>query len=904
MQRPILLPRGVPPLLALGVACAVASSFVFAGCGDDGDTPAASSTSATSASTGGGGAGSGGGGAGGGAACLVTAPGPTHGSAIALSPDDKTIVVTNRDVGSVTVMRVDYADGLPKLTKSAEIDVGQGSEPVSVAIDGCGQRAYVALRKDQRIVTIEGVDGASPAKGAAVAVGSEPTGLVLSPNNGSLYVANWVEGTVSVISTAGLTVSKTVDLNATLSSTHLLGEVSARPALAHPRALAMTNDGDADDSDETVYVTEWFGQRTAPEADDGSNTDTNKEGLLYAIAAQTGEATTIALPPVAVTGFKDHNGADTGCYPNQVGAVTVEGGFVYVASTCASPKGPLGVFAGPPTCSSDVQCGAVGGVCDLGTAKCLPNKTDVKTTTHPAFTTVKIADGSASTITLDAKLDALGGTKRMPLLPSEISFFNGFGYVSSEGSDALYRLTLTDGQVTAAGSLTNDFIDMRKNADDKLIRLPVGVATAHGAQAFGFVANEGSRDVTAVSFNKQAIAVTDGGDDFRIESASALPADGTPEDHALRGKRFFTTGLGRWSLNGEAWGSCAACHVDGLTDDVTWYFNRGPRQSVSLDGSFSSKDGADRRIFNWTAIFDEVADFENNTRGVSGGLGAIVDAANAPIALAGPGLTPAQQGLQGSAQDIADPMGSSGHPHGTLNDWNDITAWIQTIRSPRRPVGLVAADVAAGKAIFADTAQGNCGGCHSGDKWTISRVFYAPGDGPNAVDGAPASLSTTSWNTNLNGFPEALLPVSQAQIGNAAMRFGAAPAAEQIQCILRPVGTFGVSPDAVKVLEKRQDMITDGQGAAETGRGFNPPSLLGVQVGAPYFHAGNARTLEELFDDALFNQHHRSAVAQVFNPSEEQKRQLVAYLLSIDEDETAVPIPDAGSTGGDLCFFP
>jgi len=139
---------------------------------------------------------------------------------------------------------------------------------------------------------------------------------------------------------------------------------------------------------------------------------------------------------------------------------------------------------------------------------------------------------------------------------------------------------------------------------------------------------------------------------------------------------------------------------------------------------------------------------------------------------------------------------------------------------------------------------------------------------------------------------------------SARMRFGAPPGAEQIQCILRPVGTFGTAPGEVGVLELRQDMTTVAQGAADTGRGYNPPSLLGMQVGAPYFHAGNARTLEEVLDDALFAAHHRSAIAQVFTPDDTMKRQLVAFLLAIDEDEPALAILPKGATGGDLCFYP
>lgn len=394
--------------------------------------------------------------------------------------------------------------------------------------------------------------------------------------------------------------------------------------------------------------------------------------------------------------------------------------------------------------------------------------------------------------------------------------------------------------------------------------------------------------------------------DFRILQASPAPTAGSAEEAVLRGKRFFATGLGRWSLNGEGWGSCAACHIDGLTDNVSWYFARGPRQSTSLDGSFASNDGTDQRIFNWTAVFDEIADFEGNTRGTSGGKGAIVDAADNRINTAAE--MPPQQGLQGSSNDTANPMGVGVHPHSVLNDWKEIEAYIKKIRSPRKPTNLVQADVDAGRTLFSGAAAANCVGCHSGAKWTVSKRFYTPGDLPNAATNSMAatSLGTISWNTALNGFPAALFPIGGAAnpTNDARMRFGAAPAAEQLQCILRPVGTFNAAPAAVGIVEVRADMTTPAQGNADTGRGYNPPSLLGMQVGAPYFHAGNARTLEELFDDVLFNKHHQSAVASVFTIDATKRAQLVAFLLAIDEAEPTVAIPAKGATGGDICFYP
>lgn len=851
-----------------------------------------------------GGMGGAGGAGGGGNFCNTTAVGALRGSAIAGTPDDKVVVSVNRDVGTVTVASVDYADGQPKLTKVAELSVGgTSSEPWQVVIDGCGDRAYVVLRKDQKVVVIDGISTATPTVGANVAVGSEPTGIALSPNNKTLYVANWVNGTVSVIDTQTLKETNTVDLNATLAASGLLGTVAARPALAHPRAIAITNDGDAEDNDEHIYVTEWFAQRTGPET--AATTDTNKKGLVYSINAADNTASIIDLPPIMDTGFPDHNGGVTGCFPNQVGSITINGAFAYVTSTCASPRGPVGVFAAGVACTVANQamtCGMVGGVCDAATLKCLPNNTDVKATTHPAMTVIDLATEKATeTIALDKRFSDIMST-RMPLLPTDIGFFNNFGYLSSNGADGVFRLVTTNGALTSVGSATNKFIDMRTDAMDKLLRLPIGIAVGK-TNAVAFVANEGSRDVTAVALNTQSIAGMAG--DYRIMQAAALPAAGTPEEAALRGKRFFNTGLGRWSLNGEAWGSCAACHIDGLSDNVTWYFARGPRQSTSLDGSFASKDGNDQRIFNWTAVFDEVADFEGNTRGVSGGKGAIVDAADARIDTAG--QVPPQQGLQGSSNDTANPMGVGMHPHSALNDWKEIEAYIKSIRSPRKPTNLAQADVDAGRTLFSGSAAANCVGCHSGAKWTISKRFYAPGDIPNAATASMAatSLGNVSWNSALNGFPTALFPINPANVAtDARMRFGNPPGAEQIQCILRPVGTFGTSSPAIAVLELRQDMTTNAQGGAAPGNGFNPPSLLGMQVGAPYFHAGNARTLEELFDDNLFKNHHTSALAQVFTIDAAKRAQLVAFLLAIDEDEPTTAIPAKGATGGDICFYP
>jgi len=70
----------------------------------------------------------------------------------------------------------------------------------------------------------------------------------------------------------------------------------------------------------------------------------------------------------------------------------------------------------------------------------------------------------------------------------------------------------------------------------------------------------------------------------------------------------------------DAWSSCGSCHIDGLSDGVTWIFGTGPRRTKPLDGMFSKQDPEDQDILNWSAIRDSNTDFNNNSRNVQGGV--------------------------------------------------------------------------------------------------------------------------------------------------------------------------------------------------------------------------------------------------------------------------------------------
>jgi YVTN family beta-propeller protein len=802
--------------------------------------------------------------------------------------DDKIAVAANRTAGTVSLFALDFGGATPA-TRKSEIDLGRGSEPWAVVIGNDDDSAYVILRREQKVVRIGGLHGTA-AVGASAATGSEPTGLGISPTGGSVYVANWAEGTVTVVDTAGMTVKKTVDLNSALAASGLLGpDVATRPALAHPRALVVTNDGDTSDDDETVYVTEFFSQaRTDELPGDDSRFDVGRQGVVYAFdTARYAVAPLITIAPVADTGFVDSKGGVTGCFPNQLYAATINSNRLYVTSVCESPRGPVGPDAaaqapGTATSNFKTQVHAAVFVVDLATGKEVP------------------AQGLLLPRAFDQRYSELklpeDASRRLPLTPNDIMFASGspFAYVSSYGSDAVFRIAYkADGSLERVGADSQMFINLKPAGE-----LPIGIASANGGfntVPFALALNENSRSLSVLSFGTQtAIAAVPSsdppaGDDARIN----------------RGRKLFVTGLGRWSLNGQAWNACESCHPDGLTDNVTWSFGRGPRQTISLDASYDPRDPTRRRVLNWTGVFDEIHDFENNTRGNSGGVGAIVHREGAPPVNADriifDGSAPAaeqlatatsQLGLTGSI--IALMAGGPLAPSSVLPDWNDIDLWVKSaVRSPRAPVGLAAADVAAGKKLF--EANG-CAGCHGGSQWTLSNVFYTPGEANN---GAGGLLLTTTY-TRPAAFPAALNPPSTA--GTATLRFsGANPAAnDQINCVLRDVGTFpalgdeGVAPDGVITKEVRQDGVTPAQGAS----GFNIPSLLGLGTGAPYYHAGGARTLEEALGETF--DRHRRAFAENFRPDAGQTRQLVAYLLSIDESTPAAPAPALGFPV-DLC---
>jgi cytochrome c5 len=457
------------------------------------------------------------------------------------------------------------------------------------------------------------------------------------------------------------------------------------------------------------------------------------------------------------------------------------------------------------------------------------------------------------------------------------------------------------------GSTQNKEIDLAGNTTIGQCQAPTGLAI-DGAHSRAYVNCWVTRKLGVVDLAAQQLVAT-------TESASLPTA--AADLSVQRGRRFYNTGRARWSANpanlakgGEGWSSCGSCHPDGLTDNMTWQFDAGPRQTTSQDGTFSHGPGAQKqRMLNWTGILDEHHDFERNVRNVSGGLGVITTAAQmtdcgqldkeTAVSIAGIG------GLQKPLAELAnDPTTATcGH-----KDWDDIEAFVKQLTPVHASRAADPAAVTRGRQVFVD---GNCAKCHGGSGWTISRRYFTPSSSTNSslastTFTAPAFFPST-WTYDAGGTPRMLIS-GQPAIANADSTGPAEPNAVtigQTACSLRNVGTFGVLGDttATNALELRP---LNGQFVRSEGRaGYNVPSLYGLALGAPYLHHGQAPTLNDLFTNPAWTFHTNAGNANfsVELGDAQKVSDLISFLLSIDSSTTEIAVPTDPGTGGsfDAC---
>lgn len=783
---------------------------------------------------------------------------PSRSSTIALADDGTHVAMVNPEDGTLSVFQTsDHA-------RTAKI--ATGGNPSSVVIAGDSKTAFVANRADGTVVRVTGIDGGTPAVDGTIQVGAEPVGLALSPTGKKLFVAEMAESRVSVIDTETLAIETSF-------------------AVDRPKALYVTNNLDESDDDETLIVTQFFGVPVpGGEAKDDGRTGKVR---VYSLADLT-TYKSIVLNPID-SGFPKGGVAGNPTVhasPNQLGALAVANGRVYVTAVEASPEGPP---------RFDNNLFPVVHVGDL-----------------TALTEVRDASG---TVNLARKIyDAIPSpTPASPrFIPGELSdldFVAGsnIAYAIGRAGDVMVRVTFGPSAVDI-GSTQNKLIDLAGNDTLGKCQGPTGVVvdTAHMR---AYVNCWITKRLAVVDLAAQQMTQT-----FESAPAAATAA----EQSVARGRRFYFTGRGRWSANlgngakgGEGWSSCGSCHPDGLTDNMTWIFAAGPRQTTSQDGTFSHGAGPQKmRMLNWTGIFDEHHDFERNTRDVSGGLGAITAAPTAAdcnqldketqVSLAG------INGLAKPLKELADDstLATCGH-----KDWDDIDAFVRTVQPVKAIKTATAEQVARGRQVFQD---GNCARCHGGSGWTVSRRYFTPAAATNT------SLTTTSftkpaffpatWMYDNGGQARSLIS-AQPAIGTADETGAIEPAPiaiAQTACSLRNVGTFGDRLDAAKTdaLELRP-IAGSPPGRAQGRAGYNVPSLYGLALGAPYLHHGQAATLPALFTDARWSFHTNAGNANmsVLLSQPGKLDDLVAFLLSIDATTPEFSMPSDATSGNsfDAC---
>src|SRR5438094_3984728 len=275
---------------------------------------------------------------------------PTRSSTIRITKNDKLVVAVNREANSLAVLQVRKGDR-DVFAKLAEVPVGVA--PRFVAVDPAGKLAFVTNGASGTVSVVSLAGDTRFTVIGEIPVGDEPRGCTITPNGTRLFVANHTDGTVSVIDTASRAVTQTVAVG------------------GHPTAIAITNNRDKNDGDETVFVTDFFSELIPGKQ---QPFDDARQGVVHAFPAGTlSPITKITLSPLAHTGFAADRGKfcnlttdpdphsqvycpDTsvadptddridmdpqGAFPNLLGVAIIRGTSLFLPNIGAAPEPPV-----------------------------------------------------------------------------------------------------------------------------------------------------------------------------------------------------------------------------------------------------------------------------------------------------------------------------------------------------------------------------------------------------------------------------------------------------------------------------------------------------------------------------------------------------------------------------------
>ncbi len=812
-----------------------------------------------------------GGGGGGGAPPVVPAPVPvrllSQSGSVQLSANGQYAFVVNKDAspglganrGSVTIVRVKSAAGVDERTVVTEIAVG--ADPYSLTAAADGTRLFITNAKDNTLSVIDLGTGDGPyTRLADILVGAEPHGT--AELDSKIYVANYGEGTLSVIDIKTLARTATIDL------------VSGAVRIQNPHAVTALPDG-------KLWVSDFFARPVPGKATDTiEGFDDGKEGRLAVIEANAIRSI-VVLAPIADAGFTaDRTKFDTangavnntfkapagvdpllvpqGALFNQLFSIAFDetGKRLYTTSIGAQPSPPV---------KFDVNVQALVGVIDTANATAQPalhKNLNLLIKDNFANEPAPTPPFTNTTTRLDR---AFAGDTVAAVIRSGVGAF-----VSRAGSFLLKAKIASDGTLSLV-----------KDSRGAVLRIPTtnipgGVAvSADGKRAY--VGSELIGQLTAIDFEAGAVLGT--------VDTSTTPTDASPAG-ALRlkellGQLKFFTGMGlpaqvaantdprtvdthrhRNMQSENNWSSCASCHPFGQADTMTWIFGTGPRQTLSLDAFFAKGSTiennlatTDQKISNWNAERQGSTEFNNNSRAVQGGFGFT------PQALA----TIDAGGLAAAVPDAA-LVFNGGLRLGISNALDFETQWIASLRAPNRSTRLETTLVDQGRPLFA----ASCASCHGGTKWSrstrvVNNLVRWPDPAFNAA-GVPQSTFLQTAGTTVIAFASASTP-------------------PVFDTLVIDTTVPNVTVDLTNPIELRGAGALIGKVSAGLNVSFQIPSLFNARNAAPYGHHGRAQTLDAVFLPlASAGLNHPS-----FGLTPAQLTAVLEFVRAIDENQAIFP---------------
>jgi YVTN family beta-propeller protein len=672
----------------------------------------------------------------------------TTSSPISMSRDGRYVWVVSPGADSVVVIST--------RTKKVVRTIKVGDQPESVALDPAGKHAYVANTAAGTVTVIRITRATKTRFSAAVdrkagrrgtlTTGSEPWNIVASPDGRRIFVANSVQDTITVI-------------DATLKRPRIIGSIDVgnsrcndldRERAFQPRGLAVTKNS------KRLYATSFFSM-TRPGGRQGY--DLGRQGMVCRLNVKTKSRRIRDYKPAAqiplgpqITGFKVDSTGDgipdnTSAFPNQLQSIAIRGNQAYLPNIAASPDGPLRFNVDTQAFVSVIDQ-INGSERDAGPAKFINLHLGARDP-EPGKKRLFFANPWAIAFSPIKGADTVYGGAA------------GSAYVVSAASDLLVKVFVRpDGKlVLTQDNNTTRYIDLADPANAATSGAnaghnPIGIVT-NGAGTRAYVANFVSRNVSIVDLTKDAVVGS-------VRTAP-LPAPGSPEEVVSVGAYMFFSSRGEFDrppgatvstsdrLSSEGWQACSSCHFNGLTDSIAWVFNAGPRKSVPLNATFNPHDRAnDQRVLNYSAIFDEVEDFEANIRNVSGpgNLAAPIACSDPPPATSqfdpAHGLLTGDNGNVNTPPCVVNSFGkpNAGRPQLTITlpgsttkvpALTALTEWVRNaVRTPNRPMPGTGGDkaglIATGRGLF---MQAGCNSCHGGSNWTSSRKdFTSPPAAP------------------------------------------------------------------------------------------------------------------------------------------------------------------------------